>query len=287
MNLRMFHHKAMPIVIVNLLYSVITIILHYSIMIVIITVWIILITTQQVRSNKVITVNNNGKSSAECCVDGKKCACDSLFTALRGITNSTIVNITSQSVTLENVTEVTTSLSNIMITSENATIRCNNNGSVSLANAMDVIIKGITWDQCGNPYVDGGISFSGVTDLTIDNCTFQNSQICAVNLHKASSNITIKNSYFISNGLRKIPSLSGGNNCGGLKIDIMGDTSMLISDSVFSDNSNRPYDSIYGLVIESTDNEANVNLVIDRTKFLSNSGGMYLTTVTNTFANIT
>jgi len=264
----------------------------------ILTVWIILIITSQQLTlsrgitvnnhGKVINVNNNGTNSTECCVKGH-CLCGCLFTAFRNIENSTIINITSESITLENVTKVgtTISLNNITIISKNATVRCNNIGSVSIAEAKDVNIKGITWDQCGNPnessVVDGGITLISVTNLTIDNCVFQNSQICAVNLHKASSNITIRNSSYISNSLSEMPNYAHG----GLSLDVVGQTSIAISDSVFSHNGESPNDSTYGLFIESSDNKANISLIISRTNFLSNSGGMYLSTITNTFTNIT
>ena len=260
-----------------------------SIMIVI-TVWTILITvSQHVQSSKVIIVNNNG--SAECCVNGEKCACNSLSTALQYLENNSIVKITSELVRLDNATVIGSgkAITNITIIGNKTTVMCNNTGSVFCTSCVDFVIKRITWDQCGNPNatdLKGGIYFYSSSNITIDNCTFQNSQTCAVYLYEISYNITIKNSYFISNGLRG--NASADNVCGGLKIDTaVTNTTVMISDSVFSDNGNftdRMCDPVYGLIIT---NGIDLKLTINKTKFLSNSGGVYLNANVDASDNVT
>ena len=260
--------------------------------VIVITVWIILITaSQHVQSSKVIVVNNNG--SAECCVklNGENCTCNSLSTALRYLENNTIVKITSEVVRLDNATVIGSgkAVTNITIIGNKTTVMCNNTRSVFCTGCVDFVIKGITWDQCGNPNatdLKGGIYFYSSSNITIDNCTFQNSQTCAVYLYEISYNITIKNSYFISNGLRG--NASADNVCGGLKIDTAAtNTTIMISDSVFSDNGNftdRMCDPVYGLIIT---NGIDLKLTISKTKFLSNSGGMYLNTNVDASDNVT
>ena len=256
-------------------------------MILIVTVCIILVTSCHQVESKVITVNNNGQNTSDCCVDGK-CPCSSLFSSIQHITDSTIVNIISESVELHNITTLH-STSDITITSNKTIVKCNNTGSASFVNTTNITIHGITWDQCGDPndpHVDGGISFATITTLTIDNCSFQNSQICAVSLSSVSGDITIKDSYFISNGLRNTIG-PGEGNCGGLKINnnVAGTTvAIVISDSVFSGNGrfiDRQYYIIYGVFIEVS--ELNITLAINRTKIMSNFGGMYLKTEVTTF----
>ena len=262
-------------------------------MIVIITMWIIPVSTSHQVESKVITVNNNGRNDTDCCVDGN-CTCSSLFVALSNIDNSTIINITSQSVELHNYTVIGSYhhapyINNMTITSNKTIIKCNNTGSVTFTFATNITIHGITWDQCGNPnegHVFGGIHFGYVTDLTIEKCTFQHSQLCAIVLTVASDDVTIKNSYFISNGLRKtVSSYEGG--CGGLKIGaaILNETKIVISDTVFSDNGRfigwLNY-SIYGLVIEYSNHRSNLTLTMNRTNFVSNFGGMYVTAEVDT-----
>lgn len=53
----------------------------------------------------VITVNNAGNDSDECCGNGI-CPCSSLSHALRNLTNHAIINITSASASPENITEI-------------------------------------------------------------------------------------------------------------------------------------------------------------------------------------
>ena len=260
-------------------------------MILIITVCIILVTSCHQVESKVITVNNNGQNNTDCCVDGK-CPCSSLFSSLQHITDSTIVNITSESVELHSITTLH-STSDITIYSEKTIIKCNNTGSVSFVNTTNVTIHGITWDQCGNPndpHVDGGMSFTGITKLTIDSCTFQYSQLCAVSLSSVSDDITIKNSNFISNGLKKTVGSDEGD-CGGLKItDAIVNTTVaiVIYDSYFSGNGksiDRKYFIIYGLFIDMSDSsQANLTLIINTTNIVSNFGGMYLLVDVNTFS---
>ena len=71
-------------------------------MVVLFGVWIILIATSQlVRSDKLITINDNGEASARCCDKGK-CPCSSLHYAFDSIypASSVTVNITSELVDL-------------------------------------------------------------------------------------------------------------------------------------------------------------------------------------------
>ena len=260
-------------------------------MILIVIVCIILVTNCHQVESKNITVNNNGRNTTECCVDGK-CPCSSLFSSLQNITDSTTIIITSESVELHSNTMLN-STSDITITSNKTLIKCNNTGSISFINTTNVIIHGITWDQCGNPndpHVNGGMSFTSITKLTIDSCTFQYSQLCGVSLSSVSDDITIKNSHFISNGLRKTVG-SGEGDCGGLKItDAIVNTTVaiVIYDSFFSGNGksiDRNYYIIYGLFIDmSHSSQATLTLFMNTTNFVSNFGGIYLLIDVDTFS---
>ena len=152
--------------------------------------------------NKVIIVNsNNGNDNTECCVNGD-CACSSLSTALLNIDNNTIINITSQSVALNNFTTMGSGkLTNIAITGSNVTIMCNNSGSVYCESCDDVMIEGITWDRCGNPNGTNiaGVTFNGTSNISIINCTFQHSEGPTIYLLKVSNNILIHGCNFLSN----------------------------------------------------------------------------------------
>jgi len=72
--------------------------------------------------------------------------------ALENIANHTIINITSESVTLNTTIPIGSgNLHNLTITGNGATIMCNNSGGVYCMSCSDVIIEGITWDKCGDP----------------------------------------------------------------------------------------------------------------------------------------
>ena len=150
---------------------------------------------------KVITINSNdGSDSIECCVKGK-CVCSSLSTALLKINSFTIIIITSESVTLNNTTTMGSGkLTNITITGSNATIMCNNIGSVYCESCEYVKIEGITWDRCGDPNGTNiaGVTFNVTSNISLLNCTFQNSQLPAVALMEIADNILIQSCNFLS-----------------------------------------------------------------------------------------
>ena len=160
---------------------------------------LIILTNQQVHC-KVITINTTGGSDSNvCCVKGE-CPCSSLSTALHSMTNNTVINITSQSVTLHGkVTMGSGHLTNITITGNAATIMCNSSGSVQCDWCSDVIIERITWDKCGYNRFVPGVTFNTTANITIMNCTFQHSEAVAVNLSGAYENVIVKNCNFLSN----------------------------------------------------------------------------------------
>ena len=134
-----------------------------------------IITSQHVNS-KVITINtNSGSDNASCCVDGE-CNCSSLSTALTNTTNNTVINITSESVTLEEHI-VMGSGDNITIIGSGVTIMCNYSGRVELTCSKvctRIVIEGITWDRCGGPaYELIALELNSVADVLIRNCVFR------------------------------------------------------------------------------------------------------------------
>ena len=150
--------------------------------------------------SKMIIVNSNNGDNTECCVNGE-CVCSSLSTALLNIDNNTIINITSESVALNNTTTMGSGkLTNITITGSNVTIMCNNSGSVYCESCDDVMIEGITWDRCGDPSgaIIAGVTFNGTSNISLVNCTFQHSQSPAVSLLGVSDVILIQGCNFLS-----------------------------------------------------------------------------------------
>ena len=166
-----------------------------------ILICLIILTSQCVHSKVIIINSDNGNDSTECCVNGE-CTCSSLSIALLNIDNNTIINVTSESVALNYTTTMGSGkLTNITITGSNVTIMCNNSGSIYCESCDDVIIEGITWDRCGDPYGTNiaGVTFNDTSNISLVNCTFQHSQLPTVSLLGVSYNILIHGCNFLSN----------------------------------------------------------------------------------------
>ena len=165
-------------------------------------VWIYILTVSQC---KVITINNEGNDTTECCTSGL-CNCSSFANALNQLKDDTIVNITSQVITLDsNVTMGSEDLKNITILGNGATVMCNNTGSVMCRLCSNIILREITWDQCGSSDDTQGIGFEYAASITIVICTFQHFNACAsVSFMMASGSIKVQKCRFLSNHVSNI-----------------------------------------------------------------------------------
>ena len=153
--------------------------------------------------SKVIEVNNQGNDSASCCIKGT-CLCASLFTALYHIESNSVISITSSSVVLHNLTHMGKGyLNNVTITGKQVTVACNNSGILSCSHCSDIFIKGITWDQCGNPnhpFIINAFGFKYATNISISECIFKRSRVCVcVVIVLSSGFIQVQDSEFLFN----------------------------------------------------------------------------------------
>ena len=171
--------------------------------------------TQQVHS-KVVTVNNIGSNSTTCCMKGS-CLCNSLYDALQSIDNNTIINITSDSVLLEAYAYSRLEhLYNITITGNDIMVMCNNKGSMFWRSCDNILIKGITWDQCGIPSYPTlpAIRFQDVFHLSIIKCVFQHFKVCqAISLFSPEIqgiSVHVENSSFMFNKVEDASVCSNG-----------------------------------------------------------------------------
>ena len=148
-------------------------------MILAISCWIFLFILCQ---SKHIEVNNEGNNSSSCCLEGT-CLCGSLYKALINVESDTVINITSSLVTLHNVTHTGSGYNNITIIGNETTVACNDSGILDCFSCSNVVIKGITWDQCGDPNhpsIYYAIGFGTAVNISIISCTFQHSKVCIV-----------------------------------------------------------------------------------------------------------
>ena len=207
--------------------------------------------SQQVHS-KVVTVNNIGSNATNCCMKGT-CICNSFYDALQSIDNNTIINITLESVLLEaNVYIGIEYLHNVTITGNDVTVMCNNKGGMSWRSGDNIFIKGITWDQCGNPRHPStpAIQFLNVFYISIIKCKFQHFKVCqAISLHSAENqniSVHVENSTFMFNKVENASVCSDNQNTiaiednDNLFIDVRTkNAEIVISGSIFHFNGNQ------------------------------------------------
>ena len=134
-------------------------------------------------------------------------------------------------------------------------------------------IEGIIWDGCGDPNGTNiaGMTFNGISNISLINCTFQHSQIRAVTFLKVSSNINVSYCKFLSN--------KGKSNCGGLSISSTSGCDFVdlnISDSYFYDNGFY-CDDYAGQTLSVVDYTGLImwNVTISNTVFIANMGAAY------------
>ena len=163
--------------------------------------------------SKVVEVNDEGNDSIVCCVEGV-CPCGSLFKALLHVENNSVINITS-SVPLHNLTRIgLVSLNNITIIGNRVMVSCNNSGIFTCWYCSNVVIQGITWDQCGDPsHLNNthAIGFKVAINISIIECTFQYTKACFVIFLPLSSGfVNVHNSRFLFNQVINLPQCSNG-----------------------------------------------------------------------------
>ena len=248
-------------------------IVYCLLQVMIILLWICLITfTSQHVHSIVITVNTTGGSdNTTCCIDGQ-CDCSSLSTALNNINNNTVINITSESVTLGQHI-VMGSGDNITIIGNGVTIMCNYSGSVELTCnnvCTNIVIEGITWDRCGDPYsanIFTAVMLNTVANVSLRNCTFQYSLMQAMRIGVARGYVTIQNCCFVLNS-------------GGLEIQKrdhssnLVDVNVLINNSYFNRIGIKGYKS--GLKIHDGGTTTVWNISVFKTEFSFNIRAMHM-----------
>ena len=175
-------------------------------------IYLIIFTSQHVHG-KVITINTTGGSDIKkCCMKGE-CPCSSLSTALQSMTSNTVINITTQSVTLHNKVTMGLHQSNlnaITIIGNGSSIMCNNSGSIYCESCHNLVIKSIKMYKCGYD-IYAGLEFKHCINISIFNCEFRYSKVDAVALYDVYHNIVFNNCNFVSKNLDSdVPSINSG-----------------------------------------------------------------------------
>ena len=202
-----------------------------------------------------------------CCVYGN-CSCSSLDHALANLTSNVLINITTD-VTLSSLV-IVSDLENVSIVGyNNPTVNCRSAGGIQCTFSHHLIIHDITWNGCGteNPenHTESGLKLSYSFNVTIQNCTFQNSIGQAVVLSELSGEVDIKDCNFINNYNYKDH---------GALIHYISQVTSKCSRHFFAiSNCNFTYNEGASLVyIKNRYSECNDNITFHSTNFYSNKG---------------
>ena len=139
------------------------------------------------------TNGENDNSHILCCVYGN-CTCNSLDHALANLTSSVLINITTDMTLFSLVKR--SGLQNVSIIGyNNPTVHYKTFGGMHFTFCQNWIIQGITWDGCGNEITNNltepGIKLTNSSNVTIQNCCFQNSIGQALILSEVSGDVNI------------------------------------------------------------------------------------------------
>ena len=241
-------------------------------MIVIAVMWLSLAT--HAVYGTVITINSNGSNATDCCVNGT-CLCSHLSSTVYHLQSNMVINITSNTTLYNNVYIKSRRLNNVTIIGNNATIMCNNTGSIYCESCRNIVFKGITWHQCGTNFSNEtsipALHFKIVSNVMIHSCTFQYSPSCPVRLDLARGRVIINESNFIANAID-----SSNASCAGLYIYYNTDVDILVYASKFDSNGCRFSNHYSAIIFSLNEIYAVANVDIRHAAFSYNSRGLFL-----------
>jgi len=134
-----------------------------------------LMTRNVLAFKNMITIDQSGSDTLECCVDGK-CPCSNLSLVFTHIQDNTEIKLISDIALCHKVKFG--NVSSIIITGHNnPTIMCNHQGGLVGNYINQITIENITWDKCN------GIIMNGFTDAYTTGCIFQYSTNFALTLN--------------------------------------------------------------------------------------------------------
>ena len=156
------------------------------------------------KGYKVIDIGceEQGQDEIDGCPRGK-CLCQSLDDALANLTSNTVINIRTD-VTLSSVVTGKNLVNILLVGHHNPTIKCSDSsGALQLLYCYNCTIENIIWDGCGVRNVRPVIQFHSFSNVTIQNCSFQNSfERALVFVEKADPGVVLINHCkFVNNSI--------------------------------------------------------------------------------------
>ena len=130
--------------------------------------------------------------------------CKNIDRALADVNMSDSVLIRLTTNVMLSSTVVLTNVTNFTIIGYNKlSVNCSNNGGLYFISCHNCAFEGITWSKCGSDGIDsrlaGGLTFESSSNITIENCSFQQSVGQAVALLEVTGDVNIYQSKFMNN----------------------------------------------------------------------------------------
>ena len=121
-----------------------------------------------------------------------KCQCESLEYIMKGGVHNNSLNISHKVVSLSSFNVL-----NFSLIGHNTIVYCNQSSELQVK-SNDLIIEGITWIGCGRQ-INGMLSISNCSNITIQTCSFQFSEGQIINITDGSRDVHINDCKFVSN----------------------------------------------------------------------------------------
>ena len=186
---------------------------------------------------------------------------------LFGLTSNGMIIITTD-VLLQSIVTLSGLENFTIIGNDNATVNCDNAGGIHFNHCQNFTIIGITWEKCGNTKDNQpAVKLNDSSNISIQNCSFQNSATQSIALSEMSGNVTINgctfacNNYYEDHGVA-IHYLS--------KIQQHSTIQFTISNCNFTHNG--VVDSLSVVCIGPSSNKITENIFFTNLVFLNNHG---------------
>ena len=143
-------------------------------------------------SGQIIIINNDDAYSnySDCSFHHK----------LVGLTSNGMINIKTDVILLQSIVTLSDLENFTIIGNDNTTVNCDNAGEIHFDHCQNVTIIGIKWEKCGNKNDNTpAINMHNSSNISIQNCSFQNSVTQSIALSKMSGNLTINGCTFAFN----------------------------------------------------------------------------------------
>ena len=123
----------------------------------------------------------------------------SFYYELVGLTSNGMINMTTD-VLLRSIVTLSGLENFTIIGNDNVTVNCDNAGGIHFNHCQNFTIIGITWEKCGNTKDNQpAVKLNDSSNISIQNCSFQNSATQSIALSEMSGNVTINCCTFIFN----------------------------------------------------------------------------------------